>query len=221
MAEKRGLTATAGSVSPGLFALTVHDLHVELEGTSAVVIDVPELRIDVTLFGKPTAVSAHSSHVALHGTEAEVGDALKAWRERHPHEASSDTTAKKPLSLSLDGMAVDWDDRASATGVSVTRDDTGTHLTAEHATAKRGEFSVDLASARADVDPDGLLKTADVANADVTWTSAAAPSKAADATNASSGTAPNEPAPPPLPLAQAAKKKKGAKGATPPTTPPA
>ncbi len=219
VAERRGLTVTAGSVSPGLFALTVHDLHVELEGTSAVAVDIPDLRVDVTLFGKPTALTAHSSHVALHGTEAEVGDALKAWRERHPHGASSDATAKTPLSLSLDGMGVDWDDRASATGVSVTRDETGTHLAAEHATAKRGEFSVELASARADVNADGMLKAADVANADLTWTSAAAPPKGAAATTPGSGTSPNEPAPPPLPLAQAAKKKRDAKGATPPPTP--
>ncbi|HEX7667602.1 MAG TPA: hypothetical protein VF407_23880, partial [Polyangiaceae bacterium] len=100
-AEKRGLTVSAGSVTPGLFAVTVHDVHVQLEGTDAVTIDVPELHVDLTALGRPTAVTSHSSHVALHGTETEVGDAIKAWRERHPHEASNEGEAKKPLGVTL------------------------------------------------------------------------------------------------------------------------
>ena len=211
-AEQRGLVLQAGSVSPGWFAATVHDVHVTLEGTDAVAIDLPEIRVELSFWFRPESVTSHSGHVALHGTEDELAGAIRAWRDRHP-PAESNASTTKLMAIAFDGMAIDWDDRASATGISLSRDEAGTHAAIEQAKAKYGQFSLDFGSTRIGVGERGALHDVTIATADVTWTSeAAATTKRTELANASST---NEPAPPPLPVALPSKKK----GAAPTKTP--
>ncbi|MGH7280360.1 MAG: hypothetical protein ACRELY_02465, partial [Polyangiaceae bacterium] len=168
-AAERGLVVEAGSVSPGWFAVTVHDVRVTLEGTDAVLVDLPEMRVELSFWLRPESLTSHSSHVALHGSEEDLASAIRSWRDRHPHNDSG-TTDAKPMTIAIDGMAIDWDDHASATGVSLTRDETGTHALFEQAKAKYGEFSVDFGSTRVGTDAKGTLRDVTVATADVTWT---------------------------------------------------
>ncbi len=209
-AEHRGLVVEAGRVSPGWFAVTVHDVRVSLEGTDAVAIELPEARVELSLWLRPESLTSHSSHLVMHGSEDELASAIRAWRDRHP--PSSESSGVKPMTIAIDGMAIDWDDHASATGASLARDETGTHATVEQAKAKYGDFSLDFGSIRVGLDGKAKLREMTIATADVTWTTEAmAPRKPGEPTPASST---NEPAPPPLPVAVPAKKKGAAPAKT-------
>lgn len=216
-AAKRGLVVTAGHVAPGWLAVTVSDVHVSLEGTDAVAVDLPEMRVDLSALLAPESITSHSSHVTLHGSDAELVDAIRAWRDRRP-PADPNAPAGKHVDVTIDGMAIDWDDHASATGVSFVRDAAGSHVTVDHANAKLGEISVDFGSAKIDADDKGLLHAADAVTADVTWTTQApAPKSPTDARAAAASS--TEPAPPPLPANAVAKKKTTAEKEKKPSTP--
>ena len=200
--EKRGLVVRAGSVGLGWFGVDVHDLHVTLEGVEGAVVDIPLLHVDTDGTLHPRAVVSHAASIALHGSESELVDALRAWRDRRPPPDPS-APRNKALDVTLDGIAIAWDEQASATGVSLTRDDGGSHLAIEHAHGSKGDLALDLSSTKIDLTRENKLLELDIANADVTWTTD--PSTAAPPSSAATP-ASNEPAPPPLPVAVARRK---------------
>ncbi len=135
--EKRGLVVTAGSVAPGWFSVDVHDVHVTLEGVEAITVDAPLVHVDLDFGFHPHAVTSHGANVNVHGTKDEIADALHAWHDRRP-PADPSAPRGNAIAITADGIAVAWDDQATATGVSVVRDDDGSHVANRSCARKLG-----------------------------------------------------------------------------------
>jgi len=167
-AARRGVTVSVGKVRPGWFAVELGDVTVEPEGTKGVHAKFSAVTIDVGVTGAVRGIRASDAKLELEG------DALAemaAWRERHPSKSEGEGGSKTPVTL--ERAAVVWtkafaDEDASvdASGISLTRDDKGTHVACESVTVTRKRASVVLGASTGEIEA-GKLKDAHITDARV------------------------------------------------------
>jgi hypothetical protein len=165
-ATRRGVTVSVGRVRPGWFAIELGDVTVEPEGTKGVHAKFSAVTIDVGVTGAVKGIRASDAKLELEGDAlAEIA----AWRERHPSKSDGESGSKTPVTLERAALA--WtkafgDDDASvdAAGISLTRDDNGTHVACESVTVGRKRASVVLGASTAEI-ASGKLKDAHITDA--------------------------------------------------------
>ena len=206
-ALRRGLTLSIGKVRAGWFAASLEDVTVAPEGTKGISAHVGTLALDVTV--GLSLERARASDVRLELADDALGE-LAAWRERHPSKGDG---GQKATPVSVERAVIAWknafgdaDAALDASGISVTRDETGTHLSSETLTLTRRRTSVTLGPTTAELEG-GKLHEAHVDSARVAL-ELDAETKAA---------APAVVAPDPVPVQQASvHPKKNGKNLTPP-----
>ena len=208
-ASRRGVTVSVGRVRPGWFAVELDDVTVEPEGTKGVHAKFAAITIDVGATGAVKSIRATDAKLELDGDAlAEIA----AWRERHPSKSEGEASTKTPISLERAALAWtkafgDDDAKVDASGLSLTRDDKGTHVACESVTVVRKNASVALGTSTAEIEA-GKLRDAHVTEARL----------ALELDEASAPIAPQPIAPePPLPLQNG--HKKGTKSAPEPFHP--
>ena len=165
-AARRGVTVNVGRVRPGWFTVELADVIVEPEGTKGVHAKFAAVTIDVGVTGSVKSIRASDAKLELEGDAlAEIS----AWRERHPSKSEGEAASKTPIAL--ERAALVWtkafgDDDASvdASGISVTRDERGTHVACESVTVGRKRASVVLGPSTAEIAA-GKLKDAHITDA--------------------------------------------------------
>jgi hypothetical protein len=172
-AAARGLSLRIRQVAPGWFAVRLIDVEVGLEGVEGVSVALPEVRLDVSLFGKIQLVSTHGGAATLTGLREEVVNRVVAWRERRPVRSGEATTSSIPIVL--DGLALAWEpsppgaDTVLARGISFSRNDEGIELGVGYVRASHQAIALEASSVVARLSR-GSLKNARAGTVDIVWT---------------------------------------------------
>ena len=162
-AERRGVELRVGGVSPGWFAVELHDVHLAPEGVSGVEVALDVVRVDLSVGLHVQAVQVHGGAVDLSGPPDEIVSRLASWRDRHRSEG----TASGPVTpIDVDGIRLAWtkidvtDAAASADGLEAHRDGEGTRVTIGGADVTFPDKTLHLASADASWDAERHLRDA-------------------------------------------------------------
>ncbi len=161
--ERRGLVTTIGRVHAGWFAITLDDVTIKPEGTTALDARIAHVRIETTatMSVARLVISSPEIHLAENAL-----DELAAWRERHT-TSSEPSAHKTPLAVEHGTLA--WRsafgfDAIDATEVAVARDDSGFHATAASVTLANQAERVELGRASTTY-ADGKLQNAHIDSA--------------------------------------------------------
>ena len=164
-AERRGLVVTVGSVRPGWFAVSLHDVTVAPEGVDGASATLGTVSV--------SSGEVHATGVALSLAD-DVLPRLAEWRERHASKSSSSTS--KGSNLVVEESSLIWqrafgdpDASAELRGLSLRRDEAGVHLALETATLTRANASLELAKGSVEL-VGGQLRDAHVDSARVALT---------------------------------------------------
>jgi hypothetical protein len=164
-ATRRGVTVSVGKVRPGWFAVELGDVTVEPEGTKGVHAKFSTVTIDVGVTGAVKGIRASDAKLELDGDAlAEIAD----WRERHRSKSEGDAS-KTPVVLERAALVWtkalgDEDASVDASGISVTRDDKGTHVACESVTFGRKRESIIVGASTAEIEA-GKVKDLHVTDA--------------------------------------------------------
>lgn len=202
-ASRRHLDVTVGSVRPGLFTVTLGDVHVRPEGVTGVEVQLERTKIDLT----SGEVDVEGGVITLEGEPEELSDRLKEWRAKGGASdggaSSGDSKGKRALhaeNLSL-GWKLPSGGELTGTGIKAGRDSTGTvSLSCARCGGKHQHLSLEATAGEVELGADNAFRLAKAQALAVTYEPPAPPPSPAPKASALE--------PPPLPIVSP---KKGAK----------
>lgn len=162
---RRGLVTTVGRVHAGWLSVTLDDVGVTPEGTTAVSARIDHVRVEL-------GAGMSIARILISGPHAKLGanaqSELVDWRARH---ATSGEPSSRKTPVVVEGGSLEWsgamgDASIAADEISATRDDRGTRLAARSAAVTSADRSVELVDATVSM-ADGKLVDAHIASARV------------------------------------------------------
>jgi hypothetical protein len=162
-AAKRHIAVDIRSVRPGWYAVRLLGVEVRPESVSALRIAADELRVDLSIWLRPSQLEFRGVVVEATGDEEHLHDELIAWRALRRAEApGADDSSKRPVVL-VNGMALRWYDgtsnvpRAELVDLSALFNTNGIRVRAPVARVRAGSAEVSATDATADLDPAGTV----------------------------------------------------------------
>lgn len=208
--QRRKLDIDVGSVRPGFFAVSLHDVRVRPRGAPGIEARLAAVRVELSAGLSVREVQARGGEIVVAGEPDEVVDRLREVRRSTRIGGESTTAGGSKAALRAEDLSLSWKlpsgGELSGSGLRASRDADSIKLGCGKCAARRRDATLEVSEAAIELAPDGGLRRVTADTLAITHEAprvVAAPQAAIPA--------PAEPLPPPLPALANANATRGAK----------
>lgn len=205
--ERRKLDIDVGSVRPGFFAVSLHEVRVRPRGIPGIEARLDTVRVELSAGLSVREVQAKGGGIVVEGEPEEVADRLRELRRSTDgKETATPAAGASKAALSVEELSLSWKlpsgGELTGSGIRASRDTNAIKLGCEKCAASHRHSTLEVTGAVVELAPDGGPRRATASTLALTHEAPRTVATPQAPTPASA-----EPAPPPLP----ALTKRGAK----------
>lgn len=154
-AAERGVELRVGKVHAGLFEVTLRDVEARPRDVDSVSARFESVRVELSAGLGLESVTAEDGTITIDGTVAEVGDALRAWRDKYRKPQAETRGERSRTSYAARRVSLVWNGafgektRQSFSGLQFERGADAQRLGLDHLKLERPEGSFEVAGVTA------------------------------------------------------------------------